>query len=420
MTARLRRSRKLLWATLAACLLLTAIPVTARETSRPFTANSKIASLKNKILSMVDGLEEDFPESVEPKVLRGVMFRQFGDHSKAVAIWEEVLQRNPRRTDVLSHLGKAALEMEEYERAVYYWRRALAINPQLAGLRQDTGFALLEAGQYRAAIKELQEELKLSPKSVMSLDLLGQCHLQLKEYEKAKGTVSMRLKQPEKAKEYMARFKELRPGGELERGGYSRKYDLVQMRKGAASLVLGAESIYRDHSRVEKAESLLDWAIELDRRGTIGYMKWQAISYQRKDQHSRGLALIRKLAELEPDDADSQLALGMFSLAAGKYADAEAAFRKTIALAPKLADGYRELARMYIRRGEKPQEALELAKKAVELEGAAENYYILSRAHLSNNQTVEALAAIRKAIELDPTSTLYRRTYDFLQRQRMR
>jgi len=416
----------------------TSIDEAAIEPEHEPAANVEIDRLKDKIRAMVDELEKDFPDSDEPKVLRGMMFRHFGDHLKAVEIWEGVLQRNPQRTDVLNQLGKAALEMEQYERAVFYWRRALAINPRLSGLHQDTGFALLEAGQYRGAIKELLEELKVSPKSVTALNLLGQCYLQLKEYREAReaylkaveidpndssayyglGTVSMRLKRPERAKEYMARFKELRPGGEaIERGGYSEKYDLVQMRNGAASLILGADAIYRNQANAEEAGSLLDWAVELDRQNAIGYIKWQAISYQTKGEHSAGLALIRKLAEMEPDNADNHLAVGMFSLGAGKYAEAEAAFRKTIALAPKLADGYRELARMYNIRREKPKEALELAKKAVELDGAAESYYILSRTHMSNNQMPEALAAMRKATDLDPTNTLYRRAYDFLQRQ---
>ena len=400
--------------------------------------NTEIAILKDKIRTLVSELEKDFPQSNEPKVLRGMMFRQFGDHARAVEIWEKVLQDSPQRVDVLNHLGKAALEMEEYEKAVFYWRRALAINPKLSGLHHDTGFALLEAGQYRRAIKEFQDELKLSPKSGVTLNLLGQCHLQLKDYQKAKeaylkaieidandasayyglGTVCMRLKQGGKAKEYMARFKALRPSaGGLDRGGYSEKYDLAQMRRAGSSLILGAGVIYRNGGDVERADLLLEWAVKLDRENTLGYMKRQAIAYQMAGRHSQGLVLIEKVAELEPDNADNHLAVGMFSLGAGKDAKAEAAFRRTIAQAPQLADGYRELARMYNMRGAKPQEALKLAGKAVELEGTAEDYYVLGRAHMNNNQMPEALSAMRKALDRDPNNTLYRQAYDFLRRQ---
>jgi len=425
-------------AVLLSSVFLASIGIAEIEPDGGPAVNTEIAILKDKIRTLINELEKDFPQSNEPKVLRGMMFRQLGDHAKAVEIWEEVLQDSPQRVDVLSHLGKAALEMEEYEKAVWYWRRALAINPKLSGLHQDTGFALLEAGQYRRAIKELREELKLSPKAVMALNLLGQCYLQLKEYRKAKetylkvieidakdasayyglGTVCMRLKQVGEAKEYMARFKALRPSaGGLDRGGYSEKYDLAEMRRGGATLILGAGAIYRNGGNVERADLLLEWAVKLDRENALGYLKRRAISYQMAGRHSQGLALIEKVAELEPDNADNHLAVGMFSLGAGKHAKAEAAFRTTIRLAPNLADGYRELARMYNMRGAKPQEALKLAGKAAELEGTAEDYYVLSRAHMNNNQMPQALSAMRKALDRNPNNTLYRQAYDFLRRQ---
>ena len=173
----------------------------------------------------------------------------------------------------------------------------------------------------------------------------------------------MRLKQAGKAKEYMARFKALRPSpGRLDRGGYSEKYDLAQMRKAAAILILDADAIYRNHNNEKRADLLLEWAMKLDRQNAIGYMKWQAIACQTKARHSQALALIEKVAQFEPDNADNQLAVGMFALRAGKHAKAEAAFRATIALAPNLADGYRELARIYNMRNAKPQEALDLCK----------------------------------------------------------
>ncbi|MHC4561028.1 MAG: tetratricopeptide repeat protein, partial [Planctomycetota bacterium] len=377
---------------------------TVIEPERELVPNTETVKLKSQIRVLINELKRDFPESNEPKVLLGTMYRQLGDHVKAVEIWEEILQDNPQRVDVLNNLGMVALEMEEYEKAVWYWRRALVINPKLPGLHQDTGFALLEAGQYHQAIKELKEELKLSPQSVMSLNLLGQCYLQLKEYQKAEETyqrvieidqndatayyglttVYMRLKQPNRAKEYMSKFEALRQiGKHLVRGGYSEKYDLAQIRKGAVSLILDASAVYRNHGNEKKAESLLERATRLNLKDAISYMKRQVISHQIRLQHSQALALIEKVTELEPDNADNYLAVGILSLEVRKFDKTEAAFERTIELAPKLPDGYRELARLYTMLGKKPRETLKLAKRAVELEGTAENYYILSSAYMN-------------------------------------
>jgi tetratricopeptide (TPR) repeat protein len=411
-------------------------PNTVIESNRQLVSNPEIVKLKNEIRILINELNRDFPESNESKMLLGTMYRQLGDHQKAIEIWEEILHENPQRVDVLSKLGMIALEMEEYEKAVWYWQRALVINPTLPGLHQDTGFALLEAGQYREAIREFQEELKLSPQSVMSLNLLGQCYLQLKEYQEARETyqrvikinpndatayyglttVYMRLKQPDKAKEYMAQFEALRQiGKHLIRGGYSEKYDLTQIRKDAVALIMDASTIYRNHSNGKKAESLLEWATKVDPNNAVSYMKRQVISHQARQQHTQALELIEKVLELEPDNADNYLALGMLSLEVRKLDKAEAAFERTIKLAPKLPDGHRELARLYTILGIKPRETLQLARRAVELEGTAEDYYILSGAYMNNNQISNALSAIQKALDLDPDNPFYRQAYDFLQ-----
>ncbi|UCG58509.1 MAG: tetratricopeptide repeat protein [Phycisphaerales bacterium] len=410
---------------------------TANDPSGP----NAVAQLKSKVQTLIDELQRDFPQSVEPKVVRGMMYSQFGDYARAAEIWNQVLQHDRRRTDVLSNLGMVALEMGEYDKAVGYWRRALAVDPMQPGLRQDIGFAQLEAGHYDAAVKELQEELKLSPQSRTALNLLGQCYLQLKEYEKAEqtyrrvididpkdadacyglATVYMRLKQPKKAKEYMARFKASKQGRtDLIRGGYSAAYDLARMRNGAAILIMDASAIYRNHGNEKRADSLLEWAVRLDPKNVVNYMKRQVISHQMRQQHSQALALIERVAELEPDNADNYLGLAVLSLKVGRVDKAEAALERTVELAPELADGYRGLARLYAALGIKPRESLELASKAVELEGTAEDYFVLSRAYMNNDQMPDALSAMQKALELDPDNQLYRQACGFLKEKAAR
>ena len=405
------------------------------ESGREPAPKTKIVKLKNEIRILINELEKDFPDSIEPKILLGKMYRQLGDYAKAVEIWQQILRDNPGNYDVLSNLGMVALEMEEYEKAISYWRRALTINPKMPGLHQDIAFALLEAGRYREAIKELQEELKFSPQSRTALNLLGQCYLQLKEYHKAGKTylkvieidpknatayyglvtVYTRLKQLDKVKEYMAQFRILRKDGmHLIRGGYSQIYDLTQMHSGVVPLILDASALYRGHDNLKKADSLLEWAIRLDPGKAVAYMKGQVISRQMKLQDSQALALIEKVAELEPDNADNYLAIGILSLKVSKLDKAEDAFERTIELAPKLPDGYRELARLYTMLSIKPRNALELAEKAVELEGTAEDYYILSCAYMNNNQIANALSAIQKSLEHEPDNPFYRQAHDFL------
>ena len=61
------------------------------------------AELKEKLDGVIRQAAEDFPESVEPQIIRGMMYREVGDYVQAVKTWQEVLVEAPRL--LLSHLG---------------------------------------------------------------------------------------------------------------------------------------------------------------------------------------------------------------------------------------------------------------------------------------------------------------------------
>lgn len=410
--------------------------------SRPPQTNvstqHEITELQGDLWTLVRELETDFPERIQATLLRGDLHQQLGQHQKAVEIWQTLLKQQPRHVELLSRLGMAALEMERYDQAIAYWRRALALQPQLPGLNQDIGFALLESGRYREAISAFQAELNFQPRAKESLNLMGQCYLQLKDYEQAQKTyqkvleyhpkdatatfglltVAQRLQQTDKANVYRKRFHDLRSdSSDLMRGGYSQAYDLVQTRRSMVPLILNAGDLYRRHGRESKANTLLNWALRLDSKQVVGHLKKQVIDYKARQQDTQALILMEQITRLEPNNADNYLALGMLSLKTGKLDQAQAAFAFTIELAPQMADGYRALARLYAQRGIHAREIVALSKQAIALEASAEDYYILSRAHMSLGQMTEALQAIQQAVDREPKHPHYRQAFEYLQKK---
>ncbi len=93
---------------------------------------------------------------------------------------------------------------------------------------------------------------------------------------------------------------------------------------------------------------------------------------------------------------------------------AEKAFRKVIEVAPGLSAGYCELAQLYLKTGRGFPEARELAEKAVALEPSALNYFVLCWACDMNGDSENALKAIVRAIQLDPTNLKYRNVYEHI------
>jgi tetratricopeptide (TPR) repeat protein len=113
-------------------------------------------------------------------------------------------------------------------------------------------------------------------------------------------------------------------------------------------------------------------------------------------------AAYRKAIALKPDLAVAYNNLGVALYNQGKPVEAEAAFRKAIALKPDFAGAYNNLGIALNNQG-KPVEAEAAYRKAIALKpDYAEAYYNLGIALNNQGKPVEAEAACRKAIALKP------------------
>jgi tetratricopeptide (TPR) repeat protein len=79
----------------------------------------------------------------------------------------------------------------------------------------------------------------------------------------------------------------------------------------------------------------------------------QAVSARRGGDPARAVELLQRLLVTEPENADAHLQLGLSLLALGRLDDAEAAFRRTLAIAPDYADARIGLARVAQRRDDR-------------------------------------------------------------------
>lgn len=79
----------------------------------------------------------------------------------------------------------------------------------------------------------------------------------------------------------------------------------------------------------------------------------EAVAARRAGEPARAAELLRQLIAVEPQNADAHLQLGLSLLALGKLGEAEAAFRRTLTIAPAYADAQIGLARVAQRRGDR-------------------------------------------------------------------
>lgn len=404
---------------------------------KPLSTKQEVIALKNEEVEVAEQLMRDFPDNDGSLVITGNLCYRHGDIIKALEYWNKTLQINPRQATVYKSIALLYMKKGEFDVAVEHFRKALEIQPELPDVYVNIGHSLMMSGRPKEAIEALQKEILISPDSDFAYFLLGQAHLQEKEYSKAQeyyekaikiypgytnayyglASVCTKLGDLDKAKEYSESFKKLKAQERKNLKGRKIKYDdFVETQKSAAMTYINVGRMYRENGKLTRAEELLKQAAGLDPENVVCYLELATL-YQISKQPTKALQMYKKIRDIQPEYAISYLVIGILSSHLKQYDDSEEAFRKLITLVPQKSDGYRELARLYLKTGQNLPEAQSLAERAVALEANAANYFVLSWAFYTNGDFGNALATIKRAIQLDPDNQQYQLLYKQIQKR---
>ncbi|MHC4205134.1 MAG: tetratricopeptide repeat protein [Planctomycetota bacterium] len=394
---------------------------------KPLSTRQEVVALKKEEMELVGQLLREFPDRDESLVIMGNLCYRQGDAVKALEYWNKALRINPRLANVYKSMALLYMKKGQFDDAVVQFRKALEIEPKLPDVYSNIGHSLMMSGRPKEAIMALQKEIQISPDTDFAYFLLGQAHLQQKEYQKAKeyyqtaikfnprysnayyglASACAKLGESDKAKEYSDSFKKLKAAARKNLKGRKIEYDdFVETQKSAAITYINVGRMYRENGKLVKAEELLKQAAGLNPENVVCFLELATL-YQLSKQPSKALQMYKKVRDIQPESGVTYLVIGILSAHLKRYDDSEEAFRKLITLAPQKSDGYRELSRLYLKTRQNLPLARQLAEKAVALEATAANYFVLSWAAYSNGDFVNALPAIKRAIQLDPDNKQY-------------
>jgi len=415
----------------------------ATETAPPIdlagmTVEQQVATLREEATKLAEDLAARFPNEVEAHVLLGDVHRRFGRSEEAMSCWRSATELDARQASPYDRMAIVAMEKGQFDEALNLWRKVLALAPGSADIHDKMGRVFMASGRQDEAIAALTEAVRLSPRSALTSYLLGQAYLQKKDYEQAVGwyekalaldpnlanahyglaTAYARLRRPALAKQYQATFKTVSASGaEDSPYGYSAADDLRRAREDYIGPALRGATLLKAKGQMSGAEALLRRAVSVD-PNEVDCRRRLAAFYQGVGQLSKALAQCECVARLAPEDPTCQLLIGSLALRLKLPARAEAAYKRCTVLAPGQSAGYRELAGFYLGTGQKTAEARGLAEKAVALEPIALNYFVLSQACYQAGDMEGALAAMGKAMQLDPGNRRYQQAYNMIKTRR--
>jgi tetratricopeptide (TPR) repeat protein len=332
------------------------------------------------------------PNHPQATLLLGAARRLSGDAALAVAILERLAAEKPNWAAAQYELGVALIEVPRREDALAALRRAVALQPDMPDAWRDIGDLLTLLGDKGGADAAYARHIKASTKDprLMSAALalcenqIGQAELLLREHLKKYPTdvaairmfaeVAGRLGRYHDAENLLLRCLELAPAFNAARYNY-------------------AMALYRQNKSVAALQQI-DILTTNEPRNS-GYRNLKAVVLANIGDYQESLEIYADVLAKHPDQSRIWMSYGHALATAGRNKDSIAAYRRCIALAPRMGEAYYSLANLKTFRFD---EADVQAMRA-HLEGTAINSEDRAQFHFAIGKALEDSGAYAESFE---------------------
>ena len=302
---------------------------------------------------------------------RGNEYLESKDFKEAIIEYKNVLQMNPNDGEAHYQLAKAYLGDENVREGFWQLRETVRLDPDNVQAKVDLAPMLFLAKEYDEAMAQVDAALALDPKNSQALLFKG-------HFLDNQG-------HPEEALEAFEKAVELAPDR-------------------AEPLLIYASALGRRGDR-EKAEVWFKKAIEVAPNFTT-YATYANFLGRGEDESRDGdvVALLRKGIEVaEPDEVPrAYTALARFLFRRDRIDDAIATLEEGVEKSEDKLDLIYTLARFYSAQGDQ-KKAEELIEQATTAQPDQARPYLILSAYRDRKGDLEgALAAARKAVEVEP------------------
>lgn len=397
-------------------------------------------------------------KSVEEYWQDGQAYLESGDFSKAIAAFEEVLKRDPGRSEAHRLLGEALERSERWPEAVVQYKayqalekqnaeayfllgrayvqtddlkaaaqtfaQGLDVDPSFLATHQDViakaaedilqaGQEALDAGDLATATELLGIVAPLAPPDQAEVYLLlGQAHLQVNDVTQALAAFASAVKlSPQLATEHAEEVNTLAQKGlEMGRAAFDAgDLDAAAQTVSAVTTLLPDDAkarfllgnVYNQANRFAEAIEQYQTVLNLDPDSSSAHTNIGVVYYKMGDLE---MAIQEYEAALliEPDDAETHYLLGAAYVQMEQLEQGMAEFEAALALNDQLAPAYIGQGNVYLLQGD-PELALKALERATALSpNSPEAYFALGQVHIQLGNVAEAKAALERVLVLNP------------------
>jgi tetratricopeptide (TPR) repeat protein len=326
---------------------------------------------------------------------RAFALEQQGDYAQAASLLQSLTASNPGDAQAWAHLGLDRAREGKYEEAVPAYRKALALTPRLPGLQINLGLALFKqahfqeaippllaaatetpsdnrpklllgmsyygAAHYPQAIPYLQLAVTASPGNLGIQTALAQSCLWAAQYSCALEQYKAILQQnPDSGEAYMIAGEAL--DGQNDTVGAIAQFRAAEKAApNTPELHFGLGYLLWKSNQLDEAERefKLELALDPNHVQALTYLADMAL---KRGDNAAAQAYLTRASDRSEGVALTYLDLGILQAAAGRNVEAEADFKRSIALSPDQVDAHWRLSRLSQIMGNKAQADVELLK----------------------------------------------------------
>jgi len=334
---------------------------------------------------------------------RGVQALERKDFDSAQRAFAEAAKMDPRSAEPLIGLAEVALQRRQAKEAREWLDKALKLAPKSAQVHVALARYHLVDGKPAKAEAELKSALALEPGNVRVQMALGDLYVN-------------ELKSPIQALEHYraviardARNGAAHYGLGMALAGTGKAALAEEEFRTAAGIspknplpLLALGRLYSGQGQADKALAALADALARQ-PGFVAALTDRGDLFLDRGDAAPALKEYRLAARSAPKSGLPQLKIGMALHALARLDEAEAAYRGAIALDPRMALAYNNLAWMYFERGKDPAQALAWARKAVELAPLAAAFHdALGWILRGQGELAEAEKVLVAAVKMKP------------------
>lgn len=317
-------------------------------------------------------VEGDPQNSFARKLLASSMLKN-GDATSAMAVLDPALKQKDAQQDaqLLAIAGETFMQTRQYGKATHYFEKASEAAPQAAAIRTALGKSMLAQGDSDLAITELEKAVGLDPKSTQPAIMLVLMHMKKKEYDKALAAVNtMEKEQPDSP--------------------------IVHNLKGG--VLAGKNELQAARTSFEKA-----LALDPDFFPAAANLTQLDMKENKPDAAKKRL---EKFVEKNQKHVPAMSTLAMLALAQKNNDEATAWLERASNADPSAVPPALELAKQYMRTGQKQKAQTLVQRLQVEHAGNPEVLDLLGQVQLANGNNDAALDTYKKLALAIPSSPL--------------